>query len=1054
MVFKGAVLFLAGAIAINAQTTAGTLFGVARDSSGGAVPGVGITAIQEETSFTRKSVTDERGEFLITNLPVGRYSLTAEKAGFRRVSQEGIRLEVNQNARVDLTLSVGLVTESINVTADATGVDTRSATVGEVVDRIRVQELPLNGRNAMELARMVPGVARTSAPAAITQARSGPAVIVGGGRDTENEIRFDGTSHKSLLQNTLFNLPAPDAIQEFKVMTSNFSAEYGRFGGGLFIAATRAGTNQLHVSLWEYLRNQALNARNFFSIDKPDLKQNQFGLTAGGPVVRKRTFAFGSYQGTRIRQSQLFSTAVPPSAPERGGDFSASARQPVDPLTGQPFPAGRIPAARFDPVAVQLRDRFVPLVNAAGGRHVSLVPRPTNGDQYLWRVDHSLSASHALNLRYFRDVTELQFQTGDIENYVTSLQRFGVSNWALQDTWTFTPTLLNEFRIGVQRYDSPTTALGRTQLSDFGANYSGVMIPQMPNIGVTGYFSLGSNDIFRDTGNIYQIGDTMRRVRGRHSLSFGGEFSRNEYFGRGSSANQGTFTFDGTITRVAWADFLLGRPASLDQSSPYDRLLKGYDWYVFAQDDLRLSSRFTLNLGLRYSLFEPYKVIFDRVNTFRPGVQSTVVPQAPRGLLFPGDPGVTSRLVAADKNNFAPRIGVAWDPIGDGRLGVRASYGLFVEDHRTDPWIYPAVNQPFVIRKLIFNPASLSDPYQGQDNPFPYVYTPAAARFSLPMGLLTVAAPAVPNPYVHHVSFTVEKALRNNLVVKAGYAGKLAHSLLRMNQINPARYIPGQSTVANTDSRRLYMPGVFASIRQVAGNSNSSYHALELLVNKRLSKGITATASYTFSKYLDYYSATNLGQFPQDPFNVRADRSRSDEDRTHVFNSSLFYEIPAGRNGSRAVRSLIGNWTLSSMVTLISGPPLHIRSGVDNSLTGVGWDRPDLVGSPYREHASRDDFINSFFNTAAFAANQTGRYGNFGRNVFSGPASAATNISVVKSFPFSERLGKAQIRGEFFNLFNSVNFGQPVVMLNNRNFGRIQSAGDPRIVQLALRYAF
>jgi hypothetical protein len=1042
------------AFAVSAQTSTGTLFGVARDSSGGAIAGVSVTATQVDTSFTRKTTTDGTGEFLLTNLPVGQYSLIAEKAGFRRVAQEGIRIEVNQNARVDVTLTIGQVSESINVTADATGVDTRSSTVGEVVDRVRVQELPLNGRNAMELARIVPGVARTSAPTAISQARSGPAVIVGGGRDTENELRFDGTSHKSLLQNTLFNLPAPDAIQEFKVMTSNFSAEYGRFGGGLFIAATRAGTNRLHASFWEYLRNKALNARNFFSTDKPDLKQNQFGLTAGGPVIRDRTFVFGSYQGTRIRQSQLFSTAVPPTPLERTGDFSASARQPNDPLTGQPFPEGRIPSARFDPVAVQLRDRYIPAANAAGGRYVSLVPRPTNGDQYLWRVDHSFNPSHTVNLRYFRDVTELQFQTGDVDNYVTSLQRFVVTNWALQDTWTLSPTLLNEFRIGVQRYDSPTTALGRTQLSDFGAKYNGVMIPQLPNISATGYFSLGSNDIFRDTGNIYQIGDTMRRVRGRHSIGFGGEFARNEYLGRGSSANQGTFAFDGSITRVAWADFLLGKPASLDQSSPYERLLKGYDWYLFAQDDLRLSSRLTLNLGVRYSLFKPYKVIFDRVNTFRPGEQSQVVPQAPRGVLFPGDPGVTSRLVPADKNNFAPRIGIAWDPLGTGRLGVRASYGLFVEDHRTDPWIYPAVNQPFVIRKLIFNPVSLSDPYQGQENPFPYVYTPAAARFSLPMSLLSVAAPTVPNPYVHHFSFTVEKALTGNFVIKAGYAGKLAHNLLRMNQINPARYIPGQSTVANTDSRRLYMPGVFASIRQVAGNSNSSYHALQLLVNRRLSRGLTVTASYSFSKFLDYYSATNLGQFPQDPFNMRADRSPSDEDRTHVFNSSFYLEVPEWRGANRFVRAVIGGWTSSGTVTLLSGPPLHIRSGVDNSLTGVGWDRPDLVGVPFREHSSRDDFINTFFNTTAFAANQPGRYGNFGRNVFSGPASATTNISLVKSFPISERLGKIQFRSEFFNLFNSVNFGQPVVLLNNRNFGRIQAAGDPRILQFALRYAF
>lgn len=1046
-------LFLAGT-ALHAQSTTATLFGVVRDTSGGILPQVDITATQIATSFTRKVKTDDKGEYLITNLPVGQYSLAAGKAGFRRFVQDGITLEVNENARVDAVLSIGQVTESINVTADAIGVDTRSSSVGEVVDRVRIQELPLNGRNAMELARIVPGVARTSAPTAIAQARGGPAVIVAGGRDTQNEIRFDGTSHKSLLQNTLFNLPSPDALQEFKVMTSNFSAEYGRFGGGLFIAATRAGSNAFHGSLWEYLRNTALNARNFFAVNKPDLKQNQFGLTLGGPIIRNKTFAFFSYQGTRIRQSQLFATARPPSSAERTGDFSSSARLPVDPLTNQPFPGGRIPESRFDPVAVRLRDRFIPLPNTPDGRYVSLVPRPTDGDQLLWRIDHNFSSSNTLNIRYFRDITELQFQTGDVDRYLTSLQRFGVSNWALQDTKTFRPSLLNEFRIGVQRYNSPTTALQRNQLSDFGANYPGVMNPQMPNISASGYFSLGSNDIFRDAGNIYQIGDTLRWFRGRHSVSLGGEFARNEYFGRGSSANQGTFSFDGSITRNAWADFLIGRPNSLDQSSPYDRLLKGYDWYVFAQDDLRVSSRLTLNLGLRYQWFEPYKVIFDRVNTFRPNVQSRIVPQSPLGMLFPGDPGVTNRLVPTDKNNFAPRVGLAWDPRGNGRLGIRASYGLFVEDDRTDPWIYPAVNQPFVIRKVIFNPASLRDPFQGQENPFPYIYTPQTARFSLPMGLFTVAAPSIPNPYVYHVSFTVEKALPANTVLKVGYVGKLGHNLLRMNQLNPARYIPGQSTVANTDARRRYLPGVFASIREVAGNSNSAYHSLQAQVNKRLSRGLTITGSYTFGKYLDYYSATNLGQFPQNPFDMRADRSRSDEDRTHIFNSSFFYELPVWKTQKGVLGKALGGWTASGMVTLISGAPIHIRSGQDYSLTGVGWDRPDLVGIPLRSHLNRDNFISEFFNTAAFAPNQPGRYGNFGRNVFSGPAQANTDISLVKPFLISERLGRLQFRCEFFNLFNSVRFGQPVALLNNRNFGRIQSAGEPRIIQLAMRYTF
>jgi hypothetical protein len=1037
----------------SAQTTA-SIFGVAHDSSGAVIPQVVVSARNTATGFQRSVKSDENGDYLITNLPVGLYEVEFEKNGFRRFVQSGIVLEVDDHARVDVTLPVGQVTEKVTVSAEATGVDTLSAAVGEVVDHTRIQELPLNGRNAMGLARLVPGVAKDSVPTALSQARQGPAIIVGGGRDTENEIHFDGAPNSSPLQNTLFNLPSPDALQEFKVLTSNFSSEYGRFGGGVFVAVTRSGTNQLHGSLWEYLRNTDLNARNFFSTTKPDLKQNQFGFTAGGPIIRNRTFVFGSYQGTRIRQSLLFATAVPPTAAERSGDFSRSAAKPIDPLTGQAFPGALIPESRFDAVAVKVLNRYIPLSNTPDGRIVQLVPEPTSGDQYLWRIDHSFNGHNSVNVRYFRDATQLQFPTGNIPAYVTSQQKLAQSNWSLQDTHTFSPTLLNEFHIGVERFDSPTSDLQRTQLSDFGAIYPGVNIPQMPNINATGYFSLGSNDQFRDTGNFYRTGDTLRWFRGRHSVSIGGEFSRNEYFGRGDSANQGTFAFDGSITKNAFADYLIGRPAQLDQSSPYDRLLKGWDWFAFIQDDLRLSSRLTVNAGLRYQWFNPYKVIFNRVNTFRPGTQSTVVPNAPPDLLFPGDPGVTNRLFSADKANFAPRLGLAWDPFGNGRLGIRAGYGLFFEDQRTDPWIYPAVNQPFVIRKTIFDPYSFTDPYHGQDDPFPYIYTPQSARFSYPMGLTTVSAPVVRLPYVHHLSFSVEKSLPANSVLKVGYSGKLAHNLLRMNEINPAVYIPGQSTIANTDQRRGILPGIYSNTRQIAGDSNSAFHALEVSLNKRLSNGLTVMGSYTFSKFLDYYSATNLGQFPQDPYNMRADRSRSDEDRTHIFSASFYYEIPAWRAQHGVLGKALGGWTLSGLISALSGAPVNILSGVDNSLTAVGWDRPDLAGDPSRSHSSRNDMIQQFFNIAAFVPNRPGRYGNTGRNILSGPGSSTTDLSLVKTFPVSERLGKVQFRSEFFNAWNQVNFGAPVAALNNRNFGKIQSAGDPRILQFALRYLF
>ena len=321
--------------------------------AGASIAGTKVTALNLLTSFSRTTTTDESGGYLITNLPIGDYAVTAEKDGFQRYTQAGISLVVGQNARVDLQLQVGSVTEDVNVIVEVPDVDTRSATVGEVVDRVRIQELPLNGRNPMELAAVVPGVISVSAPAVVTNARSGPQLVVAGGRDTSNEYRFDGTSHKNLTQNTALNLPAPDALQEFRVVTSNVSAEYGRYTGGTVIAVTRSGTNQFRGTAWEYFRNDGLNGTNYFATTKPELNQNQYGFTLGGPVARNRAFFFGSYQGIQVKETRLFATATPPTAEMRAGDFSNAARKPIDPLTRLPIPNNIIPSSRFDPVSVE-----------------------------------------------------------------------------------------------------------------------------------------------------------------------------------------------------------------------------------------------------------------------------------------------------------------------------------------------------------------------------------------------------------------------------------------------------------------------------------------------------------------------------------------------------------------------------------------------------------------------------------------------------------------------------------------------------------------------------
>ncbi|MGH9470610.1 MAG: carboxypeptidase regulatory-like domain-containing protein, partial [Terriglobia bacterium] len=724
-----------------AQTTTATLLGLVRDPSGAAMPGVRITAQNIQTSLTRVTRSDATGAYLISNLPIGNYRLIAEAPGFEKFVQSGITLAVDQNARVDVVLQIGSTSQTVQVTAESTGVDTHSATVGELVDPSRMQELPLNGRNAMTLAEVAPGVTNIlSAPTVQTLSRSGPSITIEGGRDTQNEVRFDDVTWKNITQNTLVNLPNPDALQEFEVLTSNFSAEYGRNSGGVIIAATRSGTNEFHGTLWEYLRNTDLDARNFFSSGVPQLIQNQYGFTFGGPAIKNRLFFFGSFQGSRIRQSEVLSSATPPTPAERGGDFSATGKTIKNPATGQVFANGVIPSALFDPVAVKFMNAYMPLANSPNGTWTALVPNPTNDNQYLWRADYDSSDRQIMTVRFFDEGSSQLRQDGNIAPYNPNTYTFRTQSWAAHDTYSFNAQLVNEAWLGVGRMNFVDGETSRAQLSDLGATFPGVLIPELPTVAVSGYYNLADDDLYNERDNIYQLGDTVRRNSGKQSISFGGEIQRLELYNGGSSGNQGNFSFNGSQSGNAFADFLLGRAVSMTQKSPYQRNAKTWNWYTFFQDDVRLTQRLTIDLGLRYEWFRPFEIDGNALhtNTYRAGEQSVITPSAPLGMVFPGDPGIGNGLVPTDTDDFGPRIGIAWDPFGNGRTAIRAGYGLLYEDQRSDIWTYPAVNQPFVITDTINTPSSFQNPYSGFQNPFPYLYSSQTAKFSYPMGLFTV----------------------------------------------------------------------------------------------------------------------------------------------------------------------------------------------------------------------------------------------------------------------------------------------------------------------------
>ena len=1053
-------LLVFGAAAAQAQST-GTIVGTVQDSSSGVVPGAAIRVTNEGTGHQTAAVTDAAGRFSFPRLPVGVYRLEASSSGFRQFITEGIRLDADQSRQANIVLEVGQTTETVTVTGAVGLVETLGATLKEVVDEKRIVDLPLNGRNPLQLQLLLPGVVPSRGSVSLAQNEF---ISVNGARGNQNNYMLDGGDNNDPLTNSASLVPNPDALEEFSILTNNYSAEYGRNTGAVVNAITKSGTNQFHGAAYEFLRNDALDARGFFSLDTPKLRRNQFGATVGGPVWlprlykgADRTFFFFSYEGVRDRRANTFSSLIVPTTLERQGDFSQSSRKPNDPLTRQPFPGDRIPDTRFDPAARNFMDQLVPLPNSPGGQHIFNSPENLSSNQVLTRIDHLLTPSQRLTGRVFYDWNRT-FLTAGLPVLHSSVN-FHTYHMIANHTWTVSPSLLNTAQFTFGRVDlkrGPEPVLDGVTYQSLGvnANSDTPQFPQNFRGSVSGFWNLNQDNLVNIDRHTYQWTDTVSYTRGAHMVKFGGETRVARSDRVTANLTDPQFTFDGRFTSNAFADFLIGRPARMNQGSLRQNEARSQIFSLFIQDDYKVLRNLTLSFGLRWEPFFPFYDAGDQMAVFRPGQQSQVFPNAPAGLVYAGDPGISRGGVPNDWNNLAPRFGFAWTPFRSGKTSVRGAYGVFYDTPNFYQLTAFANTQPYSMQVVVNEPYSFSDPYRGRENPFPYVRPETEEqrrnfRYSLPAVIGESLDAGLVNASVQQWNFNIQQEVVQQIVLTASYVGSKGTHLPIQRELNPAVLQPG-ATTGNVDARRIYAP-VFGSITGYESSGISSYHALQLSLNKRFSRGYTVLANYTYGKALDTGSLDTVGGW-QNPMDLRSEKARSDNDIRERFVASFLWEVPSPQQ--RLSRAILGGWQLNGIFTADSGAPVNVTSGRDTALIGSGSQRPHLVGDPDLETSRpRAQLIERYFDPNAFALPANGQFGNLGRNVLNGPGGYSLDASLFRSFALAEKM-RLQFRWELFNALNHANLGSPVANITSPTVGRILSASSPRIMQFGLKLIY
>jgi hypothetical protein len=1063
-----AVLMCLSPRPVSAQAVTGTILGSVRDTTGAYVPGATVMLLNTGTGLTRSVTTDAYGEYTAPLLPTGTYSVSAELTGFKKQTLSNVRVGVDQKVRIDLRLELGEMTEAIEIQAETPLVQTSSSDLSATVESKQIETLPLNGRNFVSLTRTIPGVLRGTPGSNIDGAgslawRASASFSANGQRTRDNNYLLDGVDNNETWLQTVVIFPSVDALEEFKLQTSTYSAEFGRSMGGVVNLQIKSGSNQFRGSAFEFMRNDSLDANNFFNNragrPRPDFSQHQFGGTLGGPIVKDKTFFFVDYQGMRVTQGLTYLSTVP-SDKMRRGDFSEINRVIYDPLTGLPFPGNVIPPERWDPAARNVLEQLIPAPNTAG--QIGSNGQPINNylinpnlerqdNQFDVKVDHNLNADNRFFVRYsFQKTHRLLPATQPHGDAGTT---FGAGDGnikahsvAMNDIHTFGPNVLNEFRVGYSRIEFLMTPI------DYGLNLAeqmgipGVNLNQVTSAmtqllfeqgGARNLGSNGNQPLITNLGNL-QVFDNVTWIKGRHTWKFGASvtFRSREvlnadtivgqfFFNQNQTSNCAGRTSGCTIaanTGFDVASFLLGTARRENRALFSDQtyLEKRPEWAAYVQDDFRVSPKLTLNLGLRWDVFVPWVEVDDRQSNFDPSTGRFVV--ASDDAVINGVK-VGRYLQTYSKGDVGPRLGFAYDVRGTGRTIVRGGFGVFWNWGVGGTSSSKATNPPFLQTTDL--QAALGGTNLRLSNGLPP--PPPVDAALLPTGTTrSVFDINYRDQYAMNWNLNLQQQLGRDYMVELAYVGSRGRQLTLKTDQNQARPTVGVTDQNVNRPFAKLSPGL-RTVGTAVSDGELNYHAFLLKFQRRFANGFSFLNSYTFGKSIDLNSDNDGTVTLTDIYNPQYNRGPSDYDITHTLSSSWIYELPFGR------QSKLGGWQVNGIVYWRTGLPLTITQTGTMLSTGITNNRPDRIG----DGAASNPTIDQWFDPAAFkaTADNTGTFGTAGRNIVRGPGQFNIDMSLIKATRFGRV--DSELRLEAFNILNHPQFANPNTQLGNAAFGRI-----------------